>query len=646
MQRRQLCFATELLESRTLFTISFGAPSTYPVAGDTLNEPALADFNGDGFLDAVTNHVLTGQASVSVLLNKGDGTFNTQVPYTVGDRPFVAVTGDFNSDGKQDIATTDVPEGTISVLLGNGDGTFQPRVTTQLGAPTSVGSGATEYMIPVELNNDGKLDLIVNNQSELQLVSMLGNGDGTFTKQDDVTFTSISFARIAVGDFSGDGKPDVASNLGNNVELLVYFTDGAGNFDGGHTITPTGLPALYAAEGVSAGDFNGDSKTDVAMLSNSLSTITDPAVLSIFLSNGDGTFQNNVNTTLSFQAYDVSNADLDADGKQDVIVTGIIAGWQALRGNGDGTFATPADVDNPNFSVGGKGTIGDLNNDNKPDVAFTHFEPAAHTLAVYLVGSNGGGGGDGGGGGEGTATATPTILATLPAAVVGGAKVKGAKLAVTVTNSGTTDLTAPVTVSLFASTDATVDGSDTPVGTPVTKVLKLKPGATKPVKLKLTEVPNVPDGDYFLLAQTTANGATGGTAATGTTVNIAAPFVDLTGAFGTPLPATLVPGKKASIPLSILNLGNVAATGTISVNLIARPAGGGPSADATLPTAPVKLKLNPNAAKVTRLKVTLPVESLLPGSYTLVATIDSTNAISESREDNNETTGGPTVVNP
>ena len=60
----------------------------------------------------------------------------------------------------------------------------------------------------------------------------------------------------------------------------------------------------------------------------------------------------------------------------------------------------------------------------------------------------------------------------------------------------------------------------------------------------------------------------------------------------------------------------------------------------------MKLKLNPGATKTLRLKATLPVESLLPGSYTFVATIDSTNVIPESREDNNETTGGPAVVNP
>src|SRR5262245_43367053 len=99
MKRTRRTAPVETLEPRTLFTISFADPAVYPVAGDTLTSPALADFNKDGFLDAVTNHVLEGQNSVSVLLNKGDGTFNPQTELTVGATPFAVDTGDFNNDG-------------------------------------------------------------------------------------------------------------------------------------------------------------------------------------------------------------------------------------------------------------------------------------------------------------------------------------------------------------------------------------------------------------------------------------------------------------------------------------------------------------------------------------------------------------------
>src|SRR5260370_24124804 len=105
---------------------------------------ATGDYNGDGIRDVVvvnqcgSDTTCSSSGSISVLLGKPDGTFQSRVDYPVGSDPIVAVVGDFNGDGKPDIAVTNSSSNTVSILLGKGDGTFQAPVTYTTGtAPVS-----------------------------------------------------------------------------------------------------------------------------------------------------------------------------------------------------------------------------------------------------------------------------------------------------------------------------------------------------------------------------------------------------------------------------------------------------------------------------------------------------------------------------
>ena len=132
----------------------------------------VGDFNGDGKVDlAVTNAT---DNKVSILLGNGDGAFQPQATYNVGGQPGPIAVGDFNGDGKLDLAVGNLTGQTISVLIGNGDGTFRPQVTYSTSGvmPISIAVG--------DFTGDGKLDIVIADYPYSTMQIMIGNGDGTF----------------------------------------------------------------------------------------------------------------------------------------------------------------------------------------------------------------------------------------------------------------------------------------------------------------------------------------------------------------------------------------------------------------------------------------------------------------------------------
>jgi VCBS repeat protein/FG-GAP repeat protein len=210
-----------------------------------------ADFNGDGKLDLAIVNWGSGpnSAGVSILLGNGDGTFQPSVDYVVGDTTTQAAAGDFNRDGKLDLAVS-WGGNTVSILLGNGDGTFQPQVDYATGAnPGGV--------VIADLNGDGKLDLVVANQGSPTVSVLLGNGDGTFRSRTDYPVTADAI-RVDVGDFNQDGKLDLAvSTFGSTVDILL------GNGDGTFQ-APLSFRVGSEPWNALPGDFNGDGRLDIA----------------------------------------------------------------------------------------------------------------------------------------------------------------------------------------------------------------------------------------------------------------------------------------------------------------------------------------------------------------------------------------------
>jgi len=308
---------------------------------------AVGDFNGDGRLDLAIVNVTEGFGYISVLLGNGDGTFQAAVNYTIGNNHpgFVAV-GDFNGDGKLDLAVSNSDPDNLLILLGNGDGTFQEAVSYNAGiCPGSLVVG--------DFNGDGKLDLAVANSARLAdpggISVLLGNGDGTF--QAAVHYTTGSDPRsVAVGDFNGDGKLDLAVGYFTDPNVSVLLGNGDGTFQAAQN-----FPVIYS-DSVAVGDFNGDGKADLV--------VADGSVL---LGNGDGTFQSA--QRYSFGGGSVTVGDFNGDGKLDVVFSDTSNGTVSVQlGNGDGTLQTAKTFATGLSVLDATVAVGDFNGDGKLDV--------------------------------------------------------------------------------------------------------------------------------------------------------------------------------------------------------------------------------------------------------------------------------------
>ena len=336
-------------------------PVPYATASAINQHLAVADFNGDGHLDIVTNNY-------TILLGNGDGTFRPGATYTSSSNSYKVVTGDFNGDGKEDFATARL-DGYVGVWLGNADGTFAQPVLVPTGTgPRDIAAG--------DFNSDGITDLaIVSRQGQtLGVGILLGNGDGTF--QPIKTYLSgQSEIALAIADFNGDGKADIIAidrdDIFNNISVLLGAGDGTFQ-----------LAAAYDAkfpQVVAVGDFNRDGKPDLAVATFDYNYIT------VYLGAGDGTFTQESTPPLTPSADPLEEqlavGDLDGDGNPDIVWSGgSNTGISVFMGVGDGTFRSA--VNFPAGASSGSAIAADFNGDGRTDLAVTNSSALEILLAT------------------------------------------------------------------------------------------------------------------------------------------------------------------------------------------------------------------------------------------------------------------------
>jgi hypothetical protein len=206
---------------------TFNIAASNPAPGSSPNQLAVGHFNGDGLPDLAVTSDATN--TVNILLGNGDGTFTSISNNPVlGNYPFSIAVADLNGDGKLIWRSRMFTTNTAWILLGNGDGTFAVSGNLHSGirySPIAVG----------DFNDDGKPDLAVGASGGFggndSVTVLTGNGDGTFTSSSPVPAVSASLiSSIAAGDFNGDGIPDLVLTDSSTGAFSVLLNNGSSSF--------------------------------------------------------------------------------------------------------------------------------------------------------------------------------------------------------------------------------------------------------------------------------------------------------------------------------------------------------------------------------------------------------------------------------
>ncbi len=322
----------------------------------------IGDFDSDGRPDVA---VLSESTSSLVLMtNTGGGAFRSGKAINVGATPTALVHGDFNGDGKLDVAV--ISRNGLAILFGNGNGTFQPLA--------NIADASGNALAVADFNGDGKLDLVAGDSGSDQLRLLLGNGNGTFQPIVLVP-AGGNPASLLSGDLNGDGKADILVATGHAGQIATLLGHGNGTFE------PPELAPLPGATALAIGDFNEDGNLDVACGA----TLSGQSAVALLLGDGAGHLGNPVSVVSEGTGPAViTAADLDHDGHLDLIaVLTDLAGNKTLvlRGNGDGTFQPP-----DAYSMGGPTAlgVGDFDGDHRLDIVTGNANINLSLLSVLL----------------------------------------------------------------------------------------------------------------------------------------------------------------------------------------------------------------------------------------------------------------------
>lgn len=342
---------------------------------------AAADFDNDGKTDAVINGLF---GSDLYYFAGGDNGRFADTPTTIslspqqGPRvyPTDAVVGDFNGDGRPDVAVTEGYQtrgpDNVAILLNTGSG-FQPPSTFASG-----GSGPTGIAV-ADFDGDGKLDLAVANVNSGSAAVFRGGGNGSFEFQQSYPSGSHP-SKVAAGDINGDGKPDlIVADSGAPFDtpsvagaVYVLLNTGNGSFQFASSFAVSTNPI-----NVAIGDVNGDGRPDIVTVAQGSGV---NYFMGVSLGNGDGTFRAPNIVSTDYGPTQVAIRDFNRDGKADLVITHCCTATDMtyFQGNGDGTFSAETHFNGATDPAAM--SVIDVNRDGAPDLVIAGGNGAVATV--------------------------------------------------------------------------------------------------------------------------------------------------------------------------------------------------------------------------------------------------------------------------
>jgi FG-GAP-like repeat len=338
---------------------------------------AAGDFNRDGKLDLAVGS--GGADDVTLFLGDGKGGFRQAGSFPAGPSPTEMVAADFNRDGNLDLAIANHGVPSLTVLLGDGRGGFRPAP----GSPFAVRSRPHPHTVAAcDANSDGILDLVIDSFAENRLTLLLGDGKGGFAAPGiSIEAGRKPYRNLKFQDLDGDGRCDLV--MPNMVErgVTILLGDGRGGFRGSDRPP---IPAGPSPFTVAVADIDGDGKPDIVVGNYSgHGDDTSGDGLTFLLGDGRGNFRLGQRIQTGRSSADVAVGDVDGDGIADAATVNAGTRDITLAWGGPGGLSAARTVTVPGAGRSWRILLADFDGNRRADAVTA--SPEDQTVTVFLA---------------------------------------------------------------------------------------------------------------------------------------------------------------------------------------------------------------------------------------------------------------------